>query len=378
MSRPLALWVTLCLLGTWAWAAKDAGPEVDRLSIAARLVSDGHHDRAAAVLSEIDREAVPKRDRARYFTLSGLVALQLERYADAVESLQAAWTTGEADPRIQVYLAQAHAGMGEHNATLTALDAAGEAATALHGTWQLRSRALLALGHVDRAYAAIGQGRALHPEHTGLIEEQLLQLVELGLTREVVQLGSALLAEADAAELTWIAVGDRLRRARALDDALAWLEETRLRFPESVDARVALAQTCLEADRPLCCGEQLQEAAAFAPRFASEAAECFRRAGDYDRALYLNSEVADPEVKVRQRLGLLLERQDFTLATALHPRLERLGLLQDEQVAYALAYAHVRNGTHGRAEALLSTLTDPALFQQGIQLREAMQRQDGR
>ncbi len=359
------LWLSVALA-----APRADGPDVDRLAIASRLVQDGYWDRAAAVLAEV--EAPKKSEEARFYTLKGMVALNLGQHGEAVDALQSAVAAG-AEPLVHVYLAQARMGLGQPAEALQALDRAGEAAAGLAGAWQLRARARRELGDPDAAYAALLAGRERFPDHRGLAEDQLGLLVDLGLTRQAVDLGTETLARIDAPEVAWVALGDRMRRAGALDDALAWLEEARLRFPESVDARVALGSACLEAELPLCCGEMLAEAAAFDIRYASEAAECFRRAGDLDRALYLNGTVADDVVKVRQRLGLLLERGAFDQAAALDPRLSRLGLLdEEEQVTYALAYAHFQNRSFARAEALLRTLSDPNLFRQATALREAM------
>ncbi|MBX2802655.1 MAG: hypothetical protein KTR31_33555 [Myxococcales bacterium] len=349
---------------------KQEGPELDRVAIAARLVTDGHWDRAAAVLEEVD--APPKGDEMRFHSLTGLVALNLSQYQTALDAFDAALEEG-AEPLVHVYRAQAHMGLEAYRDAITALDQAGEAGQGLAGSWQLRSRAHRSLGEHDDGYDALIDGRERFPEHPGLIEDQLALLIELGLTREVLDLGAELLPQIDASATTWVAIGDRIRRAGALQEALVWLEDTRLRFPESVDAKVALASACLEADLPLCCGEMLQEASVSDNRYASEAAECFRRAGHIDRALYLNGTVVDDVVKVRQRLGLMLENQNFTQAAALHARLSRLGVLRDEeQVAYALAYAHFQNGAYTRAEELLRGLRDPNLFRQATALREAM------
>lgn len=365
------------LLALWLAVASAAEP-VDHLGIATRLVADGLWDRAAAVLAEVPE---PAPDEAvRHHTLAGLIALQLGDAAGALTALDAAVAAGAADPEaldplLHLYRAQALASLQRPAEALVALDRAGEAATALPGTWQLRARAEEATGDLDAAYATLGEGHGRFPDHPGLAEDRLLLLVRLGLTRAVLDEGMATLEAIDAGVDTWVGVGDRLRAAGALDEAMAWFEAVRLRFPRSVEARVGLASACLQADRPRCAGEALQEATAFDPALASEAAECFRRAGELPRALFLNGQVQDPTTKVRQRLGLLLELGRFDQAAALDARLRRTGLLEtDQELAYALAYAHVRGGDPERAEALLRTLTEPRLFRQATALREAMDR----
>lgn len=110
------------------------------------------------------------------------------------------------------------------------------------------------------------------------------------------------------------------------------------------------------------------------PALASDAAELYRRAGDVGRALMLNAEEPDQPKKLRQRMGLLVELDRFEEAAALEPRLKRQGLLQDEEVAYALAYALYRTGRPDRAEAHLKVVQRPELFESATALREAMAR----
>lgn len=368
--------LTAALLALCLAAPALGADDVDHVGIASRLVADGLWDRAASVLDEVDEPA--PAEAVRYHTLRGLVALQLADAPQALDAFDAVVALAEPealDPLVHLYRAQALSSLDRPSDALQALDLAGEAADALAGSWQLRARAAEATGDLDAAYAALLTGRERFPEHAGLAEDHLLLLVRLGLTRAALDEGLQTLARLDAAEATWVGIGDRLRSAGALDEAMAWLEETRLRFPSSVDARVGLASACLQAERPRCAGEALQEAAVFDPELAVEAAECFRRAGDLDRALYLNGLVEDPAAKVRQRLGLLLEQGRYDQAAGLDPRLRRIGLLeQDQELAYALAYAHLRSGHPERAEALLRTLTDPRLFQQATALRESMAR----
>ncbi|MEL6187970.1 MAG: hypothetical protein AAFU79_25385, partial [Myxococcota bacterium] len=71
------------------------------------------------------------------------------------------------------------------------------------------------------------------------------------------------------------------------------------------------------------------------------------------------------------RLIILLDQNHFEAATGLDRRIERLGLLEDENVVYALAYAHYRSGNFDRMENLLSLITDAALFRKAIELRRS-------
>ncbi|MCB9676892.1 MAG: hypothetical protein H6737_17385 [Alphaproteobacteria bacterium] len=352
------------------WALLTAfSAEPNRLDIAARLVADGHHDRAASVLAEI---VEPKKSElGRYHTLRGLVALELGDAAGAAAELEQAVAIAP-EPVTWVTLAAAHDQLGAPADALSALDRGGADLDGLPAAWHLRARALSDLERHDEAYATALTGSERFPAHVGLLEERLTQLVEVGLTHQAaVEAPDALLA-ADAPEDTWLAVTRAMLDAGAPRDAQQLGETAHLLFPDSPRPRVALASACMATESWRCAGEMLAEAAAFDSTYAVQAAECFRRSGDPQRALYLNAQVTDPTEKARQRLGLLLELRAFAEASALDPRLERLGLLEDDQVAYALAFAHAAVGNHARAETLVTRLTDPVMVRQGTTLLESL------
>jgi hypothetical protein len=58
--------------------------------------------------------------------------------------------------------------------------------------------------------------------------------------------------------------------------------------------------------------------------------------------------------------------------TSLADRLERLGLLDEDPVAYAMAYAWYQLGEVGEAERYLRRIQDPKWFQDATTLRQAM------
>ena len=182
-----------------------------------------------------------------------------------------------------------------------------------------------------------------------------------------------MLAEANASAEDSLIVGEALRKSGALERAATVLQAARLRFPEEPEILVRQAAVAVDARQPLAAARFLQVAAEYDPAYAHDAAELFRRAGQLEAALYMNSMVADPTEKVRQRFGLLLVGEQYELAVALTERLRRLGLLGEDEIAYGLAYAHFRTGDLETAEGMLRNISDPELFQKATALRQAME-----
>ncbi|NNK38050.1 MAG: hypothetical protein HKP03_06185, partial [Xanthomonadales bacterium] len=114
-------------------------------------------------------------------------------------------------------------------------------------------------------------------------------------------------------------------------------------------------------------------AALIDPTLLAEAAELYRRSGQAYRALSLNGQLADQPEKFRQRLALYLQLRYFEQAAAMETPLYRVGLLEEEDLRYAIAYALFKSGEFDRAEVHLAELTRPDLFRKAAELRRAIQ-----
>lgn len=366
----LALALALALSGGALYAERP-GDEVDPLALAALLISDGRWDKAAAALADVDPDD-KHLDRARYYTQLGLIARHEERWGEAAQHLRRALAEGAADPNLRLMLAQAELKSNEPARALETLNTDRAALDGLGAAWLLRAQAHRALGDTDGAWAALTDGAEAVPDDLRLAEQQVLLLIELGLSQEALARAQLLLRAEGAGAERWILLSEALRGGGQDARAAALLEEARLRFPEDERVPLSLAKTYLALDQPLSAGLVLQSASSRRPELAVEAAECFRRAGQLDRALRQNGEVPDGPTKTRQRLGLLLEAEDFERAAALTPRATRLGLVEEDEVAYGLAYAWMRLGEAKQAEALLKHIEDPKVFQRATQLRAAL------
>jgi tetratricopeptide (TPR) repeat protein len=362
-----ALLLALLLAAAPALGQDAAPDEVDHVALAALLVRDGHWDRAADALAAVDVEDEGV-DLPRYHLLRGLVALHGERYAEAASALQAAIDAGNEDVGLRIPLARALLGDGRPAEALAALDGTD----ALPGGWLVRARAHEAMDAPDAAFAALDAGATRFPDDADLALQRILLLVRVGLYQQARDDGMAWLSREDARVEASLAIAEALRQSGDTGRAIEMLEDANLRFPEDPQVLGQLAGTWLADGHALACAQVLMQAVELDPEYAPEAAECYRRAGDLPLALYMNGRVIDPVEKTRQRLGLLLEAGDVDLALSLVPRLSRLGLLDDDSVRYALAYASYSAGALDGAEAWLSGIADPEVFRVATQLRTAL------
>ncbi len=365
------------LLGVWSGAVavsaeKKSAEEVDLVALGALLIRDGHYDRAGAVLAQVD-ETQEDMDLARLYTLRGLVGLYTNDLAAARTAFERAIREGQSDPIVHVYLAQTHYGLRDFRATVQEITAAGEAGQALPEIHLMTSQAYWELGDKAASWRALESGARRFPDNGAFPRRQIFLLIELGVYQEAAERGRAYLNQtATANPDDALAIGNALRRSGQPREAAQFLERARLQQVASRDVALELAHAYLDLGWPHAAAGVLEHAADLHPDLAAEAAELYRRAGRPYYALTLNVGVQDQKKKYKQRLALLLELERFDQVTAMTDALRRVGLLDDEDIRYALAYSYFRTNRYAQAEVHLATLSRPELFRKASDIRKAM------
>lgn len=346
--------------------------DVNYLDLAALMLRDGNLERAVLALDQVDTsdEAV---DLLRYYTLRGMAHLRLEEPGTAAEHLEQAVTTGRAEAIVHVYLAQARFQLEEYRKVLETLDRADTLLRRITAVHHMRAQCHWLLNEPDMALAALDRATVLFPEDPGFLRRKVYFLVDLGLFQQAATEGREYLQRSQGKLEDYIALGNALRASGEADEAIKLLEQARLRFPRHPEVNKVLARAYLDRNQLNTAADLVYEAALLKPALTSEAAELYRRAGRLHRALLLNGQVSDQPIKLRQRLALLLELQRYSQAASMRTDLQRLSLLEDEDIRYALAYAVFKTGSFEEAEQHLQVLTRPDLFRKAAELRSAMQ-----
>lgn len=352
-------------------ALADKAQQSDALELAAIMLRDGHSDRALFALQNVDLED-EKTDLARFYTLQGLAYLNLNDFHAARDSLQQAVRHGQTDPVIFTYLAQAYYAVKDYRNTIQAIDKSGEHARSAR-LITLKSQAYWQLEQPGAAIKTLNEGQRLYPQDYSFLRRKVFYLVELELFHEAANLGRQYLAQSRAAAEDYIAIGNALRLSRQFQEALDILEIARLQFPHHDTVAKLLAHTYLDQGKLNAAAFILEQAALLNPDLLSEAAEVYRRANRFHKALTLNEGVQDQQTKFKQRLSILLALRQYERAANMESSLYRTGLLEDQHVRYALAYAYFSSGRFPEANRHLDHLTEAELFRKGVELRRLMQ-----
>ena len=133
-----------------------------------------------------------------------------------------------------------------------------------------------------------------------------------------------------------------------------------------------LAHVYLSVNRPYVSGMLFESLARQDVKYAFEAAQAFKSARRFSRALGLNTRVLDSDKRFKQRLSILIDDGRFFEVAAMEETLERLALLEDDEIRYALAYAHFKSAEGARAKTHLNAIEDPKLFDQVSALRRSI------
>ena len=372
--RALAIWLVVTV--SFVAPAHSADPDVDYIELAALLVRDGEYERAAAALADVDLGAEGV-DLIKYHTLDGMIALSgtPSRPADAVAAFQRSIDAGQVEPSIYLFMAQAQFGLERYADVLKTLNlpAVRENFANLPSIHLMRIQAHWLLGQHDLAFQAIAAGQRQFPANTQFLRRQVFYLMELGLYQEAAESGRAYLSRSEGKVEDYVAIGAALKRSRQAQQAANFLETARLKFPDDENVVKVLASTYLDLNRPLAAAELTYQAALSNPALLVEAAELFRRARQPVRALMLNAQIRDQSAKLKQRLGILVELERYAEVAAMEPAMLRAGLGTDQEIRYALAYAHFKQADFAAVERNLQVLTKPELFRKATELRKIMQ-----
>ncbi len=362
--------IAFCYCCGLASAAENQSQPTDFVDLAAAMLRDGHSDRALLALQSVDLED-EKTDLARFYTLQGLAFMNLNDFVAAKDNLQLAVKNGQSDPVIFVYLAQAHYSLQDYKNTIQVIAKAGEHAKSA-SLITLKAQAYWHLEDTDATINTLNEGQRLYPQDFSFLRRKVFYFVHLELYQEAAKLGRQYLKQSRAAVEDYIAIGNALRLTKEYQEALSILEIARLQFYGNETIAKLLAHTYLDQGKLNSAAFILEQAALLNSDLLPEAAEVYRRAGRFHKALTLNEGVRDQKVKFKQRLSILLALKQYERAANMESSLHRTGLLEDQNIRYALAYAFFSSGRYPSALKHLDQLKEAELFRRGIELRRLM------
>jgi tetratricopeptide (TPR) repeat protein len=344
---------------------------VDHIALAERLYADGHIKRAQQVLSLVNAEAEDADLRALNM-ISGLIDLQQQSYQSATQKLNLAIELGERRSLVFLGLAQAHYYQQKFGPALIALKRAQPIYGGNQAGYLMAAQCHWAQGMHGHALAILEQGQQYFDAALPIIRQAVLYLVELELYHQAIIKSDELIRHKGITAGDVLAVAHALRSAGQYYQVITLLERARMYHPQSDRLSELLAHTYLTVNKPFTAGMLFGALAQRDAKYAYETAQAYKSARRFVRALAANTKVPAADKRFKQRLSILVDDGRFFEVGAMEKTLERLDLLKDDEIRYALAYAHFKSASGKRAKHHLNAIEDAKMLEQVSALRRSI------
>ncbi len=352
-----------------SWAQKSQ--KTDYISLAAMMIKDGHYDRALLALQSVDLEE-EETDLIRFYTLQGLAYMNLNDMLAAKDSLTQAIKNGQQDPVIYIYLAQINYALKAYSAVISAVNNAKAIIHEYPTLLEMKAQSQWHLKQPDAAIDTLNTAQKMMRSDYRFMRRKVFYLMELKLYQQAALLGKQYLNKSDGKASDYIAIGNALRLSKEYQETLNIMESARLKFPANVTIAKVLAHTYIDMGKLNSGAFILEQAAQYDPKLIAESSEVYRRAGRYYKSLILTTSIRDLKVKLKQRLAIYLALKRYEQAANMKKSLYRSGLLKNENIRYALAYAYFSSGQFDAASRQIDFLKEAELFKKGVELRRMM------
>lgn len=355
-----------------AQSADDNAEDIDYLELASLMLKDGNLDRAEIALSQVDLEQ-EEVDVQRFYIISALLQIRKNNNEQAISLINKAKSLGPVEAVMDIYLAQAAYATEKYQLVIEALDSAGPTVAKIPSIYHMRAQSHWKLKNHDMGIAVLDQASQIFADDKSFPRRKIFYYLELGYNKQAAELGQAYLEKFSGELDDYLAIGNALRASGDQLAALQFLEDARLKFPNNEGISKSLAAVYIQQENYYSAAKIIHDASYHNAELIKEAAELYRRAGSEYMALSLNSLIDDQTEKLKQRMALLLQLENFEQAAAMENNIKRINLDSDENIKYALAYALFKIGNYSRSENYLSQITDTEIFKKAIELRKIMQ-----
>ena len=275
---------------------------------------------------------------------------------------------------IYIYLSQAYYKAEEYINAVHALDAAGEKGRASASLFTLRAECYWKAGQKGAAIDALSRGAKLFPEDATLLKQKFYYFAELKLYQASIAAAKAYMKKVPANAQEYISLAQMLQSGGESEEAIKVLEEAKLKFPSSAKVHILLGHYYNQKEMPHITADLFEEGSFYDEKYLKEAAEMHRRNGALAHALYLNSLMKDKAEKTKQKVAIYIGKDEFEKIIGLKDALDRYGLLQNDNMRYALAYAYYMVKEYEEAEAHLKRIEEDELFSKATVIRKNIEK----
>ncbi len=393
--------------------AKDAKNLVDHLALATLMIYDGKLDKARLELNEVDKEA-QNFDGAKFHTISGVVNSKENKHEEAIIDFEKAiaatktkefkapktqkkekylFSIGSSEKKVEpkdeydgekiredkitqlyMYLSQENYKLKNYKETIQSLDNAKEKGKARASLYTLRAECYWKLKDHTNAISILSEGIKKFPDDLTLLKQKFYYFADLKLYQAAIDASKVYMQKAGSGAKEYIALAQMLIGGEQIDEAIKLLEEAKLLFPKEPKIAVLLGHMYLKKDMKQSAAHLFEVSSYYDLIYLKDAVEMHRRANNRVHALYLNAQNPDKVEKLKQKVAIYIDSGEYKKVTGLHKALDRYGMLQDDNLRYALAYSYYMAGDFPMAEMHLKKITDNELFSKATVIRKNIEK----
>ncbi len=391
---------------------------INHMEIATIMYYDGKYDKALEEL-QLAKDSHTKIEWDKYHNMRGLIFLKNENYPSSINAFKEAIIATkqkvyeppvEEKPKrvylftvlskntkveepvvkkpifnpeklrkdqieeIYIYLSQAYYKAEQYINAVQALDSAGEKGRDNASLFTLRAECYWKADQKGSAIDALSRGAKLFPKDETLLKQKFYYFAELKLYQASIAAAKAYMAKIPANAEEYISLAQMLQSGGESEDAIKVLEEAKLKFPSSAKVHILLGHYYNQKDMPHVTADLFEKGSFYDANYLKEAAEMYRRNGELAHALYLNSMMTDKEEKTKQKVAIYIGKGEFEKIIGLKDALDRYGLLQNDNMRYALAYAYYMAKDYDSAEDHLKKIEDDELFSKATVIRKNIEK----
>lgn len=410
--KSIVLTLLLLLFSLQAFAEDAKEVEVNHVTLATLMIYDGKLDKARHELSLVDKKSA-NYDAADYYTVYGVlesksdeINASIENYKKAIDATKVKefkapkayaerkylFSIGEQennenapppfDPekvrkekldKLYVYLSQAFYKVKDYQNSVDALDNAGELGRNKASLYAFRADCYWKLEKRSEAVDALSTGYDKFKDPQ-LLRQKFYYYADLGLYQSAIDTMMVYMNAVGKKDEDYISLAQMLIGAGENDAAIRVLEEAKLRFPKNAKIGVLLAHSYLKKQMNYTGAALLETSSYYDRKYLKDSVEIYRRVKNYPHAIFLNSLMLDNEEKLKQKVAIYIEREEYEKVIGLKAGLERNGMLKDDNLRYALAYAYYMAKDYDAAEAQLKQITDNELFGKATVIRKNIEK----
>lgn len=407
--------ILLASVSLYASEAVEQGP--NHMEIATIMFYDGKYDKA---LTELDLAKKENQDMdwSKYYSMKGMIYLKNEKYPQAISTFkQAIDATVKKvykapkidkempeylfslfsdkklvkpekkqpvfDPEklrkdkieeLYIYLSQAYYRNEQYLNTVYALDKAGSKGKDRASLFTLRAECYWKVDDKENAIATLTKGARLFPKDATLLKQKFYYFAELKLYQAAIESARAYIKKLPASDKEYISLAQMLASGGEEIEAMKVLEEAKMLFPRSAKINMLLGYLYNKHEMPHTTAHLFENGSYYDSKYTKEAAEMYRRTGKLTHALYLNAKMSDQTEKIKQKVAIYVDRAEFEKVIGLKNAMDRYGLLKDDNLRYALAYAYYMVKDYDESEKHLKKIVDNELFSKATIIRKNIEK----